>query len=434
MKFIRITSEGEIDTRAFSLVGATSKRNDNTKIGMFGSGLKYTLSYLLNKGIDFKVFSGYREVCFTTLEEDFRGVKIKRIFVNGESTSLTTDMGMDWKRWFVIREIYCNAIDEGGASIKLVDFESINSVVPVEDCTTFYIAVDEEFQEILDNWDLYFSEKRKDLLYHDDNFNQLYVGNSNMIVYRKGIQCKYVSDYKSLFHYDLSWVKINESRVIGDDFTFRYNLCGFLKEINDEKIIYRILYNINDCFEKNLYWDNSSGIFSDAWLNVIGDKYLIPFENSGFWQEEINILKSDCIIVPTSMVNGLKLQFGDKLKVIGDSTSGNKGDMKLVDSLDKRQQYILNEAIAFLNSSNYQIKYPIKVVKFTSPDVLGLAKDETIYISEVLFTRGIRDIVCTIFEENEHNITGYNDETRTFQNHLINMVISSFEERTGKYI
>ena len=59
MKFIKITSKGEIDIRAFSLVGATSKRNDNSKIGMFGSGLKYTLSYLLNNNIDFRVFSGY---------------------------------------------------------------------------------------------------------------------------------------------------------------------------------------------------------------------------------------------------------------------------------------------------------------------------------------------------------------------------------------
>ena len=170
MKFIKITSKGEIDIRAFSLVGATSKRNDNSKIGMFGSGLKYTLSYLLNNNIDFRVFSGYKEVVFTTQEEDFRGLGIKRIFINGESTSLTTDMGMDWQRWFVLREIYCNALDEGDATIEIVKAD-ISELVPVEDCTTFYLKVDEEFQEILDNWDMYFSENRKDLIYHDTDFN-----------------------------------------------------------------------------------------------------------------------------------------------------------------------------------------------------------------------------------------------------------------------
>ena len=51
MKIIKITSKGEIDERAFSLLGASSKRDDNTKIGMFGSGLKYSLAYLLRKEI-----------------------------------------------------------------------------------------------------------------------------------------------------------------------------------------------------------------------------------------------------------------------------------------------------------------------------------------------------------------------------------------------
>lgn len=433
MKFIKISSKGEIDIRAFSLVGATSKRNDNSKIGMFGSGLKYTLSYLLNNQIDFRVFSGYREVIITTKEEDFRGMSIKRIFINGESTSLTTDMGMEWQRWFAIREIYCNALDEGEASINIVEFESINDAHPVEDTTTFYIKVDDEFQEILNNWDMYFSENRKDLIYHDNNFNQIYVGGTNTLIYRKGIRCKF-TESKSLFHYDLSWVKINESRVIADDWDFNRGLCKFLKEVNNDDIIHRIVYNINNYFEKNLYWDISAGSFSDSWKNVIGEKTLVPYENAGFWEEEIKFLKSECIILPQSLVNSLKIFFGDKIKVIGEGILGNRGDMKLVEKLGKREQYLLDESVKFLAESKYEIKYPIKVVKFNKPEILGLAKDDTIYLSEILFTRGIRDIVTTIFEENEHNSTGYSDETRQFQNHLINMVISSFEEKLGKYI
>jgi hypothetical protein len=432
MKFIKITSKGEIDIRAFSLVGATSKRNDNSKIGMFGSGLKYTLSYLLNNNIDFRVFSGYKEVVFTTQEEDFRGLGIKRIFINGESTSLTTDMGMDWQRWFVLREIYCNALDEGDATIEIVKAD-INELVPVEDCTTFYLKVDDEFQEILDNWDMYFSENRKDLIYHDTDFNQIYVGGDTMLVYRKGIRCGFSNGIKTLFHYDLSWIKINESRVIADDWSFRNELCRFLKKVNNDDIIHRIVYNINNYHEKSLYWDGT-GNFSDSWLNVIGDKYLIPYENAGLWEEEIKTLKSECIILPNSLISGLKLFFGDKIKVIGDDLAGNKGDMKLVENLGKRETYLLNEAVKFLQESNYNIEYPIKVVRFVRAEILGLAKDETIYLSEKIFTRGIRDIVTTIFEENEHNRTGYNDETRTFQNHLINLVITAFEEKTGKYL
>ena len=66
MKTIKITSYGEIDIRAFSKMGASSKRQDGSKIGMFGSGLKYSLAFLLRNKIPFRVFSGYREVKFTT--------------------------------------------------------------------------------------------------------------------------------------------------------------------------------------------------------------------------------------------------------------------------------------------------------------------------------------------------------------------------------
>jgi hypothetical protein len=184
---------------------------------MFGSGLKYSLAYLLNKKIPLKEFSGYREVKFETQEEDFRGKSVFRIYVNGEKTSLTTDMGMDWESWFVLREIYCNALDESEASVSIVNFKSIDDIPPVEDFTAFYIKVNKDFQEVIDNWDLYFSDKRKDLLYHDSDMNQIYVGGDFSLFYRMGIRCQYNTDLKALFHYDLSWIKINESRIIAND-------------------------------------------------------------------------------------------------------------------------------------------------------------------------------------------------------------------------
>jgi len=53
--FLKIQSKGEIETEAFTLIGASSKRNDETKIGYFGSGLKYSIAALLRNNIDFKI-------------------------------------------------------------------------------------------------------------------------------------------------------------------------------------------------------------------------------------------------------------------------------------------------------------------------------------------------------------------------------------------
>lgn len=434
MKYLKISSHGEIDERAFSLVGATSKRNDSAKIGMFGSGLKYSLAYLLNNRIDFRIYSGYREVKFETKEEGFRGISVHRIYVNGEKTSLTTDMGIDWTHWYVLREIYCNALDEQDGTIRLIDVQSLDELVPVEDYTCFYIRVDEGFQEVLDNWNAYFSDSRKDLIWSDSSGNKIYTGGSDSLIYRKGIRAFYVGSVSSLFHYDLTWVKINESRVIANEFDFKFHLVKFLKAIDDDSIAHRIIYNINDYSEKMLYWHTSSP-FSDAYMRVIGNKTLIPYENAGFWADEIKELKTSHIILPNEMINGLKNSFGDAINVIGESEKGSAGsDMKPVTNLGKRQKKLLDESVAFLQDAGYNLQYEVKIVQFSNPDIHGRAKDETIFVSEKVLSLGRKEIVATLIEENEHLRSGHADETRAFQNHLINLFICSLEDKSEKYL
>jgi len=432
MKTIKITSSGEIDIRAFSKMGASSKRQDGSKIGMFGSGLKYSLAFLLRNEIPFKVFSGYREVKFTTQEDTFRGATINNIFINGRETDLTTDMGMDWQHWFVVREIFCNALDENDGQISVVDID-LEKAEPIEDYTTFYIQCDSTFNDILNNWQLYVSVRRTDCVYENGN-DKIFTGGDSVLIYRKGIRCFYLEKQKSMFSYDMSWVDINESRVIADEWNFKYKLCNVLKKITDSGIINTVLYNINEYWEKSFYWGSSQN-FSKEWLEGIGDKILVPYENAGFWDEEVKFLlrKKKCIILPHEMIQGLKISFGEDIKVIGEMDGGGS-DVKIINELSKRQSFLLEEAINFLKSINYDITYPIKVVRFSKSNTLGQAVDETILLSEKVFDMGTREVVNTMIEENEHLKTGYSDETRQFQTHLINLLISSFEDKAGRYL
>src|SRR5690606_23195208 len=112
------------DVNAFTLIGATTKRDDNTKIGLYGSGNKYAISALIRNNIDFRVFSGDNEIRFSTKETTFRDKNFSIITINGKDTSLTTNMGgEDWDDPFApIREIYSNALDEDeNASLSICD-------------------------------------------------------------------------------------------------------------------------------------------------------------------------------------------------------------------------------------------------------------------------------------------------------------------------
>ena len=70
-QFLKIQSSGEIEQEAFTLIGASSKRGDQTKIGYFGSGLKYSIAALLRNNIEFKVFQGEKEIEFKLINKKF---------------------------------------------------------------------------------------------------------------------------------------------------------------------------------------------------------------------------------------------------------------------------------------------------------------------------------------------------------------------------
>jgi len=99
-----------------------------------------------------------------------------------------------------------------------------------------------------------------------------------------------------------------------------------------------------------------------------------------------------------------------------------------------KMNYQLKRAVESLKEMKYELSFPIQVVTFSKPNVLGLAKDNTIYISNKQFDKGIREIAVTLMEENEHLVTKHDDCTREFQDHLFNKWISALEEQHGIFL
>src|SRR4030042_3100880 len=104
MSYLMIQNKVKIDSKALVRVGASTKTDDNSKIGFFGSGNKYAIATLLREGYGLKVFSGLKEISISTKKVSLGSKDFEQILINKKPTSLTTRMGPEWQVWMALRE------------------------------------------------------------------------------------------------------------------------------------------------------------------------------------------------------------------------------------------------------------------------------------------------------------------------------------------
>ena len=134
MKKIRFYNNGTLNEESFRMMGVSVKADDS-KIGKFGTGLKYAIAGILRTGgnISIKTRGTDNEVytyIFTTESQNIRGKDFDVILCNGEKLAYCTDYGKHWKAWQWFRELHSNALDEGGDSTnKPIDgFDTVVTV------------------------------------------------------------------------------------------------------------------------------------------------------------------------------------------------------------------------------------------------------------------------------------------------------------------
>lgn len=432
MKYLLIENNGEITEDALTLMGGSTKREDSSKLGHFGSGNKYTIAALLRKGLNFRIFGGLNEQIIQIRPYSYRGTNLQKIFINGKETSLTVQMGPDWEEiWMCIREWVQNAKDEGGMNIV----PNIENIEPKEGKTRCYIEINDEIQDVIDNWDLYFTFDRVDAV-SETHSGQIFPNlaqEDNLIIFSRGIKCTSFTRLPSLYHYNGD-IEMNESRIIKHEWKAK-ELCNhLLSETNNEKVIYNVLENASkELMYERTVWDTwlSQTRLSDTWRKVIGDKKIIVSELAGWYIEEQQ--RYDCFLVCENLCKKINKQFPE-ITIFGITDLGDDRTPRKEVELDKKKEFLLKECNRFFEECQYKVEYPIKVVRFKDAEVLGLADNGTIYISEKCFDRGKKELVSAIIEENEHLKTGYKDNSRAFQNHWINLYISEKEERFGFFL
>lgn len=434
-KYICISSQGEIEVDALSLIGASTKRNDESKIGYFGSGNKYALTALLRNNIPFKIFSGVNEIKVTTELVTFRNETFNRIIVNDKSTSLTTDMGGKfWDDGFpIIRELYSNALDEGNANI-----DTINVILPSEGTTKFYIENTSLFNEIIANLDDYFLInttpiwKNKSIEIYDNNLKEY-------TIFRKGIKATNLTKtIKGIYYYSISNIEVNESRLIDDLCIAQNKIVNGLVKCEDINIIKKLITNLNG--SNNTYYEHkciessigkySKIIFSKEWHEAMIKNKYVSVEALMFIKEDLNSILHEYIVLPYKLLYHINKQFPD-IRIRDFENSGDGEFIEVTPNIELVD--LINDSINILQKSKYAIripsKYELKFGHFTDSRTLAQAKVGDVLIPQVristkLQLKTINEIIPILIEEYEHLNSGEEDYTRAFQNHLLKLYVN----------
>lgn len=417
MKYLKISNKGKIEIEALTLIGASTKRDDSSKIGMFGSGNKYAIAHLVRNNMTPIVFSGSEQIDITTVSKQLRDESFEVLHFNGEPTSITTQMGFHWKLWMAIRELYANAQDEGLTDFVVVDETSISP----ED-TSIFIPMTDELSDFMFNIDDYFSMNKK-VLFESPTGKILKKHSSKARIYRRGILV-YETEMDSVFDYDLYDLPINEDRVVQYNWYIWELMYKLMQECDNESIIRSFL---TEGMESKNIEANASSVstvgftyLNDAWDNVLKDKNLCPKSMGGYVQDT-DVPKTFFIV--DKLYNAISQAKKEILTPRSFRVADNGTIYKEVKDADKLYEK-LADVMDFFIDCKFPIPYSIIFGNFKDGVIMGCADEDKIVLSPKSFDKGIHYVANVIIEELIHIRYKVEDETRAFQDSSIDLLLT----------
>ena len=425
--YLIIKNDGEIENGALTLIGASTKEGDDSKIGFFGSGNKYAMATLLRNDIPFRIFSGIKEIKVTTKEVSVRGVPFKQIYVNNKPTSLTTRMGPSWPVWFALRELVCNAIDEGG--YKFSECEEIEPIL-AKGTTTISVEINSDVREFIDNYSKYlFNPETNDyaeFVEKSDGYlseaGYIIENDGNFNFYRKGVSIIQDRERPSLYSYytEDSRVDINESRVYMYGFQIDGVIANLLARSRNKDIIKNFLsHAFSDSYrECNLQWSYVNS-FSLEWLKVLKDEKIGSKSMREMLPPEDRLR---IVFVEDDLFKRMK-ELMPNLNYVG----GEAGWMPIADNHPGKVELgeQIERAKETLSSIGFQVTSKIVLGHFTDKEVIAQyhSKIDEIRMS-VQHMGDDEENVLTLLEEHLHS-EGYRDGSRAFELILMKMVVKA---------
>lgn len=366
-------TNGIIDPLSWEIIGMSAKESDSA-IGQFGSGLKFAIAILLRTGHQIEIVTEGTTYVFSTVNKTFRSKEFNIVTCNGKELGITTDMGKHWDLWMAYRELVSNTMDEGGIHYQGEPMDQGSTIVVTGDAFVKLLAKHEE----------YFVGEREPLA--ECGSVNIYRGQGS--IFYRGVR---VGEMKNAHHsYEIKDdLELTEDRTIKNEYRVKSYVAGMIcKDLKDKKILRRILTLPKENWEHDLDFDwkwstEMEEVVKDLWENA-----------------------------PTMLNTRVAALVRAKMPDTGWDTSPP----------DEDQQIMLDAALHFLGKAGYPVNADIVMVKNEDSNNIGFEFRGVIHLTPKAFEKGLFYLTSTLMEEHFHTL-GYEDESRRFENFLMEQVL-----------
>jgi hypothetical protein len=488
--FLKIENIGVCPPEGFTVLGVSLADTSNNEgvIGQFGSGNKHAVAVLLRHELSPVVFAGTLKLEFGTRPQTVADSQATKEFarvvvkyggsdpVTGASRSSTEDLGFvldygkqDWQEVaLALREFISNAIDRcirekgdwSGVKVEIVDDGQVRAK---RNHTRVFVPMNGEvlaFYNSLGKWFLHFSEpaslNKAILPKRNRNLGE----RKAAVIYRRGVRVREFesSDTESLFDYNLNDLTIDESRK-ASDWDVKHH-CGralgsadkdilamlFDRLMNSDKAVWEFGFDTYSLHPSNQDSAEDEGRRRQNWQEafslVAGEDGVLTGKGP---VEQLERKGYKPVKAPESLVNAAEL-YGVQTPgrvLSADELSGRALTEPTPDA--QAAVDLVWELLEGVGLTNGKEKPPVKC--FTSildAGVMlnGYYRNGVVFINSDL---GTGSVVCgrgalsdrllkVALEETVHFISGATDNSRDFQDFLLNLAVKLASPRSQREV
>lgn len=441
--YIRVWNKSDgVNRLHLQYLGLSTKRDDDSTIGQFGSGIKYAPILALRKCIDFVIVAkdddGQYQLRYDTV--DIKGIEVIHYDYGTYKvpSSFTVDAGkLSWENEFQIyREVVSNAKD----SVKSPSdwgVELVEEIKFYDGQFSVFISASPEMRDIVRKHDYYYCDKATVLFTYGDDISILKNNYGNTAIYCKTVLV-HESDDTSFFHYNVKSAKLNEERKLANYYSLQYDLGRAIVAMDNQEAIDDVLeYALGEdpADQSSLeFWSYPSTIYEylrankswqERFVHRFGEKAVVlnilEYSMPGI---ERKVKELGYVPINCKSENLYLILKSAKVKTLSE-IAGQELNYELY--FDYENYPNLVQALKIVEDYIPQFSSMMKKVGLFSPnssEILGLTINTKKPITErqILVskshakTSSVENLVATLIHEYDHYSTGVSDSNPEFRN------------------